>query len=149
MKAKSNQLDEDVVRFIRSHLDIPGLLKQSTVRDEDISKLLSPVLNISNRRRKGIVYRNGREGSTPFKAEICLDSVLYKRSPQDPDETGKPDWQIELELKSDYLDRVLLRKFTSLLRNQNDFSSRLKPESTSKYSKARQLLGLQQDGEEV
>ena len=149
MKARSSQLDGDVVRFIRSHLDIPGLLKQSTVRDEDIPQLLHPVLNISNRRRKGIVYRDGSEGSTPFKAEICLDSVLYKRSPQDPDETGKPDWQIELELKSDYLDRVLLRKFTSLLRNQNDFSSRLKPESTSKYSKARQLLGLQQDRDGV
>ena len=57
----------------------------------------------------------------------------------------KLDWQIELELKSDYLDRVLLKRFTGLLRNHDGLANRLKPESASKYNKARLLLGLPQD----
>jgi len=130
-----------------TYFDLEGSrLDREVVSDEELLRLLKPILTIKNCRRKGIVYRCEKdERQTPFKAEICLDSVFYKRSPDDPDAAGKLDWQIELELKSDYLDRILLRKFTNLLRNQGGLSSRLKPESASKCNKARQLLGLSQD----
>ena len=146
MKTDSSALNDDVLRFIQSHLNIPDLLDQDQVSGEELARILKPILTISNRRQKGTIYRFGDDGElTPFKAEICLDSVIYKRSPEDTDKMRKLDWQIELELKSDYLDRVLLKRFTGLLRNHDGLANRLKPESASKYNKARLLLGLPQD----
>lgn len=143
MKADSDELNGTVAHFINSHLDFPGLLGVAAVSDEEIQGLLRPVLTITNHRLKGTVCRKvDDQQQSPFKAEVCLDSVIYKNSLANFQETGKLDWQIELELKSDYLDRVLLKKFTSLLRSQNGLASRLVAESASKYTKARQLLNL-------
>lgn len=75
-----------------------------------------------------------------FEAEICLDQILYNR-PGASEEEGQPDWQVELELKSDYLDRVLLKKFSTYLRELDGLKG-LSPESTSKYQKAHQFLGI-------
>lgn len=144
MEAKSPELDEDVIRFVRSHLDLPALLGNPSLQPGDIPGLLRPILTISNHRSKGTVRRrtDGQEDS-PFEAEICLDDVTYRRS-SDPDgAAGKRDWQIELELKSDYLDRVLLKKFTNQLRGHTNLISHLTPESASKYKKARQFLGME------
>lgn len=144
MEAKSPDLNKDVIQFVRSHLDLPALLGRPALSDDEISELLRPILTISNRRSKGTVRRcTDSQGNSPFEAEICLDDVTYRRSSDSEGILGQRDWQIELELKSEYLDRVLLKKFTNQLRSHANLISHLTPESASKYKKARQLLGME------
>lgn len=144
METKSPDLNGNVIRFVRSHLDLPALLGRSSVQDEEVPELLRPILTISNRRTRGTIRRctGGREGS-PFEAEICLDDVTYRRCSDSGDAIGQRDWQMELELKSEHLDRVLLKIFASRLRSHAKLIGRLTPESASKYKKARQLLGME------
>lgn len=138
--ADSDELIPEVLDFVQSHLAQPGG-PLSGLPAGEIGASLKPILTISNARKKGIVHRITDTGErTSFKAEICLDEVVYKKIGDT--ETEKSDWQIEVELKSDYLDRILLKKFTSLIRDRDDFVNEMRPESSSKYQKALSLLGI-------
>ena len=147
LRASTGDLSDEVLKFLRSRLELADLLGISNPTDIQIRENLCPIITIKNMRSKGTVLRCTDEGdSSTFEAEICLDRVTYNR-PGAPDEEGKPDWQLELELKSDYLDRILLKKFSTHLREQEGLKG-LSPESDSKYKKAHQFLGIDADGKE-
>lgn len=106
---------------------------EGVVSDRDIDNL-NPILKVRNNRKKGTVI--GTNGN--FKCEVCLDRVSYSR----PYETnGIPDYQIEIELKSDYLTHVTLNQFTvkleEMLRKESDD---LKPTQTSKLERGLEQL---------
>lgn len=144
LRAKTGDLSQEVLNFLRSRLELDELLGLPEPNDGQILENLHPVVTIKNRRNKGTLLRCTDDGnSSEFEAEICLDQVLYNR-PGVPDEDGQPDWQLEIELKSDYLDRVLLKKFSTHLREQKGLEN-LSPESSSKYKKAYEFLGIKLD----
>lgn len=142
-RADTKDLSGEIFNFLRSHLELPELLGIPEPNDAQIKEHLHPIVTIKNVRNKGTVLWCTDDGSSStFRAEICLDQILYNLP--DASEEGKPDWQLELELKSDYLDRVLLKKFSTYLREQEGLK-RLSPESDSKYKKAHQFLGIETD----
>ena len=139
LNTNSDELTPEVLDFVRFHLSQPGPL--SGMSDDAIKANLRPILTVFNTRKKGVVRRSIDTGEyTGFKAEICLDEVIYKKSKEASEE--KRDWQIEVELKSDYFDRIMLKKFTSCIRDRDDFINEMRPESDSKYKKACRLLGI-------
>ena len=147
LQAKTRDLGDEVLNFLRNRLDLDKLLGISAPSDNQIRTTLLPAVIIKNTRNKGTVLRCADDGTdSTFKAEICLDQVLYNR-PNAATEEGKPDWQLEMELKSDYLDRILLKKFSTHLREQEGLKA-LSPESTSKYQKAHQFLGIEADSKD-
>lgn len=147
LHAKVPNLTEEVLSFLQSHMDFSPLIGVPSPSSDQIRNSLHPIVTITNTRNKGTVLRLTDDGeSSSFEAEICLDQVLYNR-PGAPETEGKPDWQVELELKSDYLDRVLLKKFSTYLRGLEGLQG-LSPESDSKYQKAHQFLGIKVNGED-
>lgn len=143
LTTESEEITPDVLEFIKTRLEIEVLLKKDDITDEEIINTLRPILSISNSRKRGIVCRCVENGEiSSFKAEVCLDNISYQKSGTDDVETKERDWQIEVELKSDYLDRILLKKFTNLIREHEGMSERLRSESKSKYQNARDRLGL-------
>jgi len=145
LRTGTGELNREVLNFLRSHLDLERLIGIADPTDAQIRESLHPIVTIANTRNKGtVLWRTDAGKPSSFEAEICLDHVLYNR-PGVPETEAKPDWQVELELKSDYLDRVLLKKFSTYLREQDGLKA-LSPESTSKYQKAHQFLGIKVDG---
>lgn len=145
LQADTGDFSGEVLSFLRSHLDLTRLLGTQAPDDAQIRAALRPAVTVRNQRSKGTVLRCTDDGSpSAFEAEICLDQVLYNR-PGDPETEGMPDYQIEIELKSDYLDRVLLKKFSTCLREQEGLTG-LKTESDSKYKKAYRFLQLKTEG---
>lgn len=144
LRTNTGDLSGEVLNFLRSRLELDCLLGIQDPSDAQIRETLCPIITIKNTRNKGILLRSTDDGTpSTFEAEVCLDQVLYNR-PGALEEESKPDWQLELELKSDYLDRVLLKKFSTHLREQEGLES-LSPESDSKYKKAHQFLGIEMD----
>lgn len=94
--------------------ELPGELKNFVLRrlgdtgvTEEIFSSLHPILKIVNAREKGIV----KKINSSFICEICLDKVKYI----EPGKKEALDFQVEVELKSDYLTHVVLDRFTAEL----------------------------------
>lgn len=133
--ASSSNLDDPIELlkaqkiFILKRLGSKGI---TTNKDFDS---LEPVLNVKNNRKKGTVKKT----DSNFKCEVCLDRVIYSS----PDGVKKSsDYQIEIELKSDYLTHVILNQFTvkleEMLRKEFD---NFKPTETSKLVRGLSQLG--------
>jgi len=90
------------------------------ITEDDFGEL-QQILIINNNREKGVV----KDNKSVFRCEVCLDNVFYSK----PEETKKiEDWQVEVELKSEYLTHVILDKFTAKLEtlmkeNSKEFQS--------------------------
>ena len=95
------KLFESQKKFILKRLGEAGITK-------DTFSKLQPILDIKNNREKGVVKKK----DSAFECEVCLDNVTYSKPGQ---KGGKNDWQIEVELKSEYLTHVILDKFTAQL----------------------------------
>jgi HD superfamily phosphohydrolase/uncharacterized protein YjbK len=95
-------------------------LGKDIIKEENFSKL-QPILDIKNKREKGVVKKK----DSTFECEVCLDNVTYSKPGE---KAGKNDWQIEVELKSEYLTHVILDQFTMRLEelmkeNSKEFKS--------------------------
>jgi len=92
-------------------------LSSKGVITEEVVNSLEPILNVKNNRKKGTIEK----ANSDFKCEVCLDRVIY--SSRDGVKKNS-DYQIEIELKSDYLTHVILNQFTlkleELLRKETD-----------------------------
>lgn len=127
--AGSSNLDEPIELLKAQKNFIIKRLGSKGVTTEEIVNSLEPILNIKNNRKKGTVKKD----SNNFKCEVCLDRVIYSG----PDgEKKSSDYQIEIELKSDYLTHVILNQFTvkleELLRKESD---NFKPTEISKLKR--------------
>ena len=115
--------------FIKEHLD--DILKKSDQNHfntkDRIDTFLFKVLKVENKRKKAILVRSEHNG---LNCEVCLDNVSFY---DESDRLVGRDYQIEIELKSDYVFRVALKEFTTLF--EKHFKGKLTRESLSKFNK--------------
>ena len=126
---------DDPIELLKAQKNfiLKRLGSKGVTTDKDFN-CLEPVLNVKNNRKKGTI----KKGSD-FTCEVCLDRVIYSS----PDGVKKSsDYQIEIELKSDYLTHVILNQFTvkleELLKKETD---NFKPTETSKLVRGLSQLG--------
>jgi HD superfamily phosphohydrolase/uncharacterized protein YjbK len=102
----SNQ--SDMTKLLKTQEDF--ILKRlgSEGITREIFANFKPILDVKNNRDKCIVKKVGSD----FKCEVCLDNVTYRRHGE---QNGVKDFQIEVELKSDYITHVILNHFTTKL----------------------------------
>ena len=108
-------IDNNLSLIIQHRDFVMERLESVKVKEDEVFTLtesmmseLVPILVIMNDREKGIVKK--RDSS--FMCEVCLDSVRYKQPLSD---ATIEDYQVEVELKSDYLTHVIMNSFTSKL----------------------------------
>jgi HD superfamily phosphohydrolase len=118
--------------FVNAHLRLKGSpIINEAITSGNINSLLAPIITIINNRKKAVVGRE-KDGDN-FMCEVCLDDVTYKAG-----SIQKKDWQVEIELKSDYLHHIVLKIFTNEL--EGHFVNSLQREEQSKYVRGLTLL---------
>jgi inorganic triphosphatase YgiF len=118
IKVQSDRIDDNK-EYIQNYI--------SELKDNRSWKRLNKVLIIENNRKKRMLY-NGN-----VKFEIVYDDVRYI----DFSENERHDYQIEIELKSDYPHKVNLKLFTDYLEAE---VPELKPTMQSKLKRGFELL---------
>ena len=131
LETECPDLNKEVMAFADKHLR--ELFRQGGY---DLSaETLQPKITVKNDRISYLAARRDSE----FQCEVSLDSVEYFH-----DGKSSPDWQIEIELKSqDPIHRVELKDFADKLRQELGVKSEMR-ETLSKYEKALRILGIQQ-----
>ena len=135
-EANDDSLNHEVIGFLRQNnlvAEISNASKQKNFKLNDLKK----VVRIENKRKQFTVKKSNNDN---FECEICLDSVKYVDL---RNETNvQQDFQIEMELKSDYEYRIILNEFANCLcKIYNIRTSSPKPK-LSKYAKALETLKL-------
>lgn len=135
-EANDDSLNHEVIGFLRQNnlvAEISNASKQKNFKLNDLKK----VVRIENNRKQFTVKKSNNDN---FECEICLDSVKYVDL---RNETNvQQDFQIEMELKSDYEYRIILNEFANCLcKIYNIRTSSPKPK-LSKYAKALETLKL-------
>ena len=125
-EGESDQLNE-FANFIDMHLNINGVpIVKGSINADNVSKIFNRTLEIENNRKRATVIRN--KVGDGFSCEVCLDRVVYKNN-----SVEKKDYQIEIELKSDYLHHVILKVFTNMV--EGKLHNTIKREEKSKYER--------------
>ncbi len=141
LDASENKLPNDILDgtalkrgydFIYSTLkdSFPDLIAGMT--KENIFLKLKPILNVKNKRNK---YFIKSKGDGAFKFCVCIDRVTFIK-----DEKEEKDYQIEVELESDYIHRVSMKFFTKEI--ERLLGTSVRHEQSSKYIKGLKMLKL-------
>lgn len=131
----SNNLVE-ALDFIRITLrnvlpnDVTAVLSES-----NINEIFKPQLEVKNQRSKYLIANAADENG--FKFSICLDRIIFKHGSNE-----QSDYQIEVELESDYIHRVSMKFFTEKI--EKLLSVPVQHEQYSKYIKGLDILNLYQ-----
>ena len=135
-EAKDNILNKEVKGFLEQNnlvAEIDNASKRSSFNLNNLNK----VVRIINNRKQFSVKKNNDD---KFECEICLDSVKYVDLKNGAN--VQQDFQIEMELKSDYMYRIILNEFADCLCKKYDINMGLPKRKISKYSKALETLKL-------
>ena len=120
-EVESNQI-QDCFKFFSEKSDVFSGLKADS---------FAPVLEVKNHRTK---YNISEKTDPSVKFEMVFDDVTYRNYKNN---NTKHDYQVEIELKSEYLHEVRLRMLTTKL--EKDISQ-LKINKTSKYKRGLELI---------
>lgn len=125
---------EEAFDFIRNTLkrDFPDIVAGLTM--ENINKVFKPQLQVVNNRSKYLVSDPMAE-KEGFRFTVCLDRVKFIHG-----EEERQDYQIEVELESDYIHRVSMKFFTEEIEER--LEKPVRHEQFSKYVKGLEVLGL-------
>lgn len=129
---KSSDLTE-AIDFIRLTLkevlpdEMTGLTK------DNFDNLFKPQLTVENLRSKYMVTNAADEKG--FRFSVCLDRVIFQHETLE----DRNDYQIEVELESDYMHRVSMKFFTAKIEEK---LGNVKHEQYSKYIKGLDVLGI-------
>ena len=96
------------------------------ITTNDIVKIFKPQMQVDNERTKYFIHSASEEGK--YKFSVCLDRVTFKYN-----NDAKTDYQIEVELESDYIHRVSMKFFTDNL--EKLLGDPIEHEKYSKYEK--------------
>ncbi len=135
---KSFDLEDDSRRQIQKVLErrIPKLKAER----KDLWDSLAPAVSIKNKRNRFRVF--DPEAKDGFCCEISFDDLIY-RSLKNNDLPEQRDWQMEIELKSDFAYRVNLDQFSQkIAKFAKEQEIDLTEQASSKYSRALEKLGL-------
>lgn len=104
------------------------------MKENNINTKLTPQLYVDNNRKKYIVKSKKNE---EIVFSVCLDRVTFRN-----ENKKQADYQIEVELESDYIHRVPMKFFTDEI--EKLLAPHVKHEQCSKYIKGMKKLGLYQ-----
>lgn len=124
----------EAFNFIRTTLrdvlpsDVTAILSES-----NINEIFKPKLKVNNHRSKYLI--TNAADINGFMFSVCLDRVTFEHESKE-----QGDYQIEVELESDYIHRVSMKFFTQKLEKLLD--DPVRHEQYSKYMKGLDLLNL-------
>lgn len=129
---QSNDLAEAVDFICRTLKNvIPD--KIANLSEKNINEIFKPQLIVHNHRSKYLV--SNAADANGFVFSVCLDRVRFQHEAM-----KKDDYQIEVELESDYIHRVSMKFFTEKI--EKCLNKPVKHEQYSKYIKGLDVLGL-------
>lgn len=123
----------DACDFIRSTLKGVMPNKVTDLTKANIEKVFIPKIVVNNARSKYLIQSAREEGRFAFS--VCLDRVSFQHG-----EESKEDYQIEVELESDYIHRVSMKFFTEKI--EELLIKPVQHEKYSKYKKGLKAFGL-------
>lgn len=127
---------EEADDFIRETLEGADSEFAAQLCGGGVKDVFVPQLVVKNNRSKYFI--SDPQSEDGFKFCVCLDRVIYALA---GDATKKQeDYQIEVELESDYIHRVPMKFFTEKI--ESLLEKPIKNEENSKYIKGLGLLGL-------
>lgn len=135
-ETKFNSLNKEVKGFLEQN-NLVAEINNASKRSSFNLNNLNEVVRIINNRKQFTVKKNNDD---KFECEICLDSVKYVDLKNE--ENVQQDFQIEMELKSDYTHRIILNEFADCLCKKYDIQTSLPKRKLSKYTKALETLKL-------
>lgn len=133
-EADADTLNNEVAVFLEQNNLVAEINNASVQKDFNLNALKKVVQIVNNRKQFTVKKSNDDK----FECEICLDSVKYidligaKNAQQ--------DFQIEMELKSDYEYRIILNEFSNCLCKKYNIQTSLPKRKLSKYAKALETL---------
>lgn len=112
--------------FIRTNLKDVIPSDVATLTESKINEIFIPKLKVVNKRTK--YWISNAADDNGFKFSVCLDRITFEHNGQ----THK-DYQIEVELESDYIHRVSMKFFTDKI--EKALNTPVQHERYSKYIK--------------
>lgn len=123
----------DAIDFVRSTLKnvIPN--RAADLTESNFYEIFKSQIEVDNHRSKYLIRSAADEGQ--FEFSVCLDRVTFRHDGEE-----KEDYQIEVELESDYIHRVSMKFFTEKIEKLLD--APVQHEKFSKYKKGLKAFGL-------
>lgn len=132
-KEISNNDVTEAIDFIRMTFKDVFPNEMIGLTKENFDSLFKPKLTVKNHRSKYMV--SNLEDERGFRFSVCLDRVTFWHESKGE----KKDYQIEVELESDYMHRVSMKFFTKKIEQK---LANVKHEQYSKYIKGLDMLGI-------
>jgi len=126
---------EEALEFVRNTLKGVFPKIAGALTEDNINQIFQPQLTVKNNRSKYLISDPNADTQEGFRFTVCLDEVKFIH-----EEKERQDYQIEVELESDYIHRVSMKFFTEKI--EECLEKPVRHEQYSKYVKGLVAFGL-------